>query len=336
MKQLKNSIIKSGYGLFCAVFFMVFASVGFSELPQDSFRILSLHEKGLLTSAVFTYTSKILELNQDILNIRNDREWVKVKIQNIQDQNRTIPRELRQADTTLGRKVQLMDKEILRLYALSRQHLDALLLLDRQVKVKHQNETPSWWYLEKWLVELMYPDAIKKQHGETAAKVKNNIRQYKVASPPEHKAIIKALQEKIDAVGLENWVALMSNESPLRLEVQLPILFGSGKTDVAKDYKIFFRKLSWLLKPYLVKVEVAGYTDSNSVRGGKYSSNIELGASRAANVVRELIETGMKQSVFRIVSQGEISNEKIKENDKLSAAMKRRVEVNVFFENDGA
>ncbi len=135
MKRLKNFAAMGNYFLVLAVLFMSAASVSTAELPQDSFRILSLHEKEILTAAVFKYTSKILELNQDILNLRNDKEWVKVKIQNIQDQNRMIPRELRIADATLGRKIQLMEKEIGRLNTLSRQHLDSLRILDKKVNI---------------------------------------------------------------------------------------------------------------------------------------------------------------------------------------------------------
>ena len=267
MERLITIVVKRIYFPVCVVLFMLFASVGNAQLPQDSFRILSLHEKEILTSAVFKYTTKILELNQDLLNLRNDKEWVKVKIHNIQDQNRLIPRELRGADVTLGRKIQLVDKEIIRLHTLSRHHLDGLLLLDRKVKARNDNQTPSWWYIEKWLAELMYPGAQKKQPDKTAAaSVVNKTVKGEMVSPKDNSPIAKTLQEKIDAVGLENWVSLIPDEDPLRLEVQLPILFGSGKTNVAKDYKKFFRKLSWLLKPYPIQVEITGFTDKNVIK----------------------------------------------------------------------
>lgn len=326
MKDIKMHI-------FTMLVFMLFFPVSvFAEPLPDSFRILALHEKDIIVPAVYQYNSKILELEQDKLNLKKDKEWVNVKMLHIQDQNRLIPSELKEAIEVFNYKMELISKEVVRLTNLNRKHIENLRKLDGKVKSKHSNVAPVWWHLDSWILKLLYPGS------ETASKnadtpYRDSRRQ--ISKTGGDVKLIKTIKEKIKAVELGNWVELFPNENRLRLEVQLPILFGSGKATIAKDYKKFFRKLSWLLKPYPVEIEVAGFTDGNAISGGKYSSNLELGANRATNVVKELVETGLKQSSFKIISQGE-TPDKNEKNNKLSAAMKRRVEVNVFFDANEA
>lgn len=315
-------------------FILSFQTLVFSEIPQDSFRILALHEKDIIVPAVYQYNSKILELQQDRLNLQKDKEWVNVKMLHIQDQNRHIPSELKEASELFSYKMQHISKEIIRLTNLNRRHIESLRKLDNKVKNNYNSQAPAWWRLDGWVLKLLYPELQTASiHAETTTEVAEE--KISGTSTGGDVKLIKDIKEKIKAVELGNWVELFSGESRLRLEVQLPILFGSGKSTIAKDYKNFFRKLSWLLKPYPVKIEVAGFTDGNAISGGKYATNIELGVSRATNVVKELVNTGLKQSSFKIISQGEKPYKNTK-NNKLSAAMKRRVEVNVFFGDNEA
>ncbi len=318
--------------LLSIIFFLSFQDTGLAEIPKDSFRILAIHEKDILVPAIFQYHSKTLELSQDLLNLRKDKEWVNVKIMHIEDQNRNIPHELKEAGRVLKYKIQLINKKMIRLNSLNRKHLADLLKLDSRVKGKYGSNLPAWWSLDDWVLKLLYPGLKPVEKKNKTASV---VIGTKVDAIKSDLQLVKDIQGKIKAVELGNWVELISGESRLRLEVQLPILFGSGKTTIAKEYKKFFKKLAWLLKPYQVQIEVAGFTDGSAISGGKYSSNIELGVSRAANVVKELVETGLKQSAFKIVSQG-VNPEKNQDKDKLSAAMKRRVEVNVFFDDNEA
>ncbi len=309
-----------------------FQTLVFADIPQDSFRILALHEKDIIVPAVYQYNSKILELQQDRLNLQKDKEWVNVKMLHIQDQKRLVPSELKEASEIFSYKMELISKEIIRLTNLNRKHIESLRKLDNKVKSRHNNRAPTWWRLDDWVMKLLYSDSQTASINSGTVSVAT---EKKISNNRGDAKLIKDIKEKIKAVELGNWVELFSDESRLRLEVQLPILFGSGKSTIAKDYKNFFRKLSWLLKPYPVNIEVAGFTDGNAISGGKYTTNIELGVSRATNVVKELVNTGLKQSSFKIISQGEKPYKNTK-NNKLSAAMKRRVEVNVFFGDNEA
>lgn len=316
--------------LFFAVFLFIYQGLACAEIPRDSFRILALHEKDILVAAIFNYNSKILELEQDRLTLREDKEWLNLKILHIQDQKRTMPVELERASGVLTYKSQLIDKELLRLLNLNRKHLGELLKLDARVKKKNGDKEPSWWHLEDWVLDLLYPE--RKDLGK-----KKKVAFFETGRKNEifkgRAQLVQEIQVKIKAVKLENWVVLISDKSGLRLEVQLPILFGVGKSSVAKDYKKFLRKFAWLLKPYAVKIEVAGFTDNSPINNKQYSSNLELAADRAVNVVKEFVKIGMNPSLFKIVSRG-VNTKKNQDKDKSNAAMKRRVEVNVFFENN--
>lgn len=309
----------------------------YAEIPRDSFKVLSLQEKEILVSSIYQYQNRLYELNQEILKLRSDKEWIGVKIMRIQDQGRRVPMELKKSRDLLEYKIRIMGIEAGRMKKMSDQHLDNLRKLDDKVKTANQHKRPEWWYFDPWILALMYPGASQASKKTDSPALSSYIQADKKTYQAYGKmsSLLHDLEDKIKVVQLENWVALFAEEGGLRLEVQLPILFGLGKSSVAKDYKQFFRKLSWLLKSYAVKVEVAGYTDSSTINNKEFSSNIELGASRAANVVKELIETGMSPSVFRIVSQGQYGNDQ-SEKDDLSAAMKRRVEVNVYFKDNEA
>ncbi|MDA3787997.1 MAG: OmpA family protein [Desulfobacula sp.] len=115
----------------------------------------------------------------------------------------------------------------------------------------------------------------------------------------------KNLRKKIIAIGLEDWVELVPNETPLCLENRLPILFPSGSVAIAKGYESFLKNLAALVKGYEVRIIIDGYADTDPIRTKRYSSNFELGASRAAAIVQSLVKYGVKPSVFKIGSTGE-------------------------------
>jgi outer membrane protein OmpA-like peptidoglycan-associated protein len=78
---------------------------------------------------------------------------------------------------------------------------------------------------------------------------------------------------------------------------------------------------------------VEGYSDGDTGDGEPFSARVALGANRAANVVQELVQTGLKPGIFKIIGEDDYGKSK-PDQQNLSAAMKRRVEVRVFFSND--
>jgi flagellar motor protein MotB len=307
--------------------------MGYADIPVDSSRILALKEKELLVSEVLDYKKQIFELKQDLLTLKSDKEWLDVKIMHFETQGRTVPDEMTASKDLIVKKQSQIALDISKFNGLCKQHLQEMRHLDARVKRENGNKAPVWWRWDDQISRLM---ASEGNESKPAAEMKKpEIAVKKADSTTEISPFRKGLEDKIKAADLDNWVALVSGDKGLKLEVQLPILFGHGKSSVAKDYKPFFKKLSALLKPYQVRIDVTGYADGDKIRSKHYSSKIELGTKRAANVMHELIKAGMPPSIFKVSSEGAYgSHDPTKKG--LSAAMKRRVEVNVYFKDPKA
>lgn len=315
----------------CVMLIILFSGVSSAGVPQDSHRILSLKEKDILVSAVYTYKERIHEYQEDMLRLKSDREWLDVKIKRIEDDKRPVPPTLTNAIHQIDVKLIQRDSEISRLAAITEKHLGDLRTLDARVNGANGNRAPEWWSFDEWIYHLMYPDKPMPSSTSTAPDIDTKITDSYLAQDSDLK---RDLEQKIKDIELDNWVALIENERGVSLEVQLPILFGSGKSSVAKDYIPFFKKLAWLIEPYKVNVEVAGYSDGDDSAGEiPLSARMALGAERAANVVQELVETGMKPNVFKITGDDEYGSAD-PEKKNLSTAMKRRVEIRVYFNPD--
>ncbi|MBI9092169.1 MAG: OmpA family protein [Desulfobacterium sp.] len=137
------------------------------------------------------------------------------------------------------------------------------------------------------------------------------------------------LRGAIKKAGLQDWVDVVGDGTCVRIENQLPILFASGKANLVNEYKVFLKKFARFLKPYDVRIHVDGYADTDPIHTARYPSNFELGATRAANIVHELVRNGLKPSVFKIGSTGEhrfYANKTSKRK-----LLERRAQVSVIF-----
>lgn len=319
------------WGLFVSsLFILLFSGGSTAGVPQDSHKILSLKEKDILVSSVYNYKERIHEYNEDVLRLKSDREWLEVKIKRIEDEKRQVPLALTSAVDRIDMELIRYDSEILRLTAMTEKHLSDLRMLDAKVTVANGNSAPEWWAFDEWIYQLMYPGKEIPSRPSMAPGMDGKETQAFMVS---NSALKRDLEQKIKDIELDNWVAIVQDSKGLSLEVQLPILFGLGKSDVAKDYIPFFKKLSWLVKSYPINVEVEGYSDGKAGNDMPFSARMALGANRAANVVQELVDTGLQPEIFKIISDDEYGYAD-PEKKNLSAAMKRRVEIRVHFQSD--
>ncbi|MDA3791499.1 MAG: OmpA family protein [Desulfobacula sp.] len=137
------------------------------------------------------------------------------------------------------------------------------------------------------------------------------------------------LRKKILGLGLEDWLELIPDDTPLCLENRLPMLFSSGSAAIAKGYKPFIKKLATLIKGYDVRIVINGYADTDPIRTKQYPSNFELGAARASSVAHALIQYGIKPSVFKIGSTGEYRFDSHKASEWKN--LQRHVNISIFF-----
>lgn len=230
-----------------------------------------------LEKTIGDYRTRVDDLNERINDTQKDLDWLIIKINRIGDSGRQVPQLLQDS-------VGLKEEKISRLKA-QKKHLAGAVS-------KYQK-----------IYDL-------KKAGE---KKKTQI---KVSSTPDMKAIehvsnksaaakLPAIEQAVKKAGLEDWVDVVGSDNGCaKINNTLPILFSSGSAALGIEYKAFLKKLALLLKPYDVKVYVSGYADPDPIHTPKYPSNLELGASRAANVVHEMVKYGLKPDIFKIGSTG--------------------------------
>lgn len=331
------------HGLFLMLLLMpfFFGVKTWANNPSDPTKDLLLQEQRNLTEAVIEYKTLIHEYRLDRLNLKAEREWIGVKINRIKDQKRDVPDILNEAIERIDKKLIHHKKEMRRLDELCKQHIKEMKSLDARVKKKYGKPSPVWWSWNAGVAPWMKIDKSKPEHNNGyRAPVYEVSHEVALKESSGHassrdSSLLETFDEKIKAADIDNWVAIASVERGLKLEIQLPILFGPGKAELAEDYKHFFNKLASLLKPYHVVIEVSGYPDNNTSDRKSFVANMAMGTKRAANVVKELMRSGLPASAFKIISEsGFDSNER--EKKELSTAMKRRVEVNVYIKDNAA
>lgn len=290
-----------------------------AEEDKTSYKGMMLHKKSISDREIRNYSLKIKDLDLDIWNLKSEKEWVEQKILGIKDQGRVVPEDLTLAKKMFEEKIKLNNKKIKRYKTLLSSHIRDLKALERQVVAKFSGKHPKWW------------QNVPKKSGKVSSKVENvsvesitveNIDSVTISN------LQKRLVSEINQTGLnKDWVELSTINSGLVLKMALPILFGSGKTDVKPYYKKLFRKLSTVLKKHRVFVTVEGFTDPQKINTKLYPSNHQLGAGRAASVVAVFIKAGMKPSQFTIISRGEYGAK------TMSDAKRRRAVVTVYFKD---
>lgn len=240
---------------------------------------------------VQTYQDQVSFVQSEIKKIQEDMDWLALKIKRMEDFDRFVPQRLYNSIAFKKSKIKSL------------------------VKLKHRYER---------LLKSSAPPGPAK----IGTKAKTDKKDQKDKKNKDL-GLEKNIRKKILASGLEDWVELLPHETPLSLENRLPILFSSGSAVIAKGYESFLKNLAGLVKGYQVRIIIDGYADTDPIHTKRYSSNFELGAARAAAIVKALVKYGVKPSVFKIGSTGEyrFDSQKVTEWKNLQ----RHANIAVFF-----
>ena len=225
------------------------------------------------------YQNQLDVLGKQIHDTRKDLEWLIVKINRISDSGRSVPKLLHDSVGSKEKKISQLERQ--------KKHLTGTVAKYQKIYNR------------------------KKNHKEKTTQIR-------VESTPDMKVNVKGtgkskiltklsdIEQAVKKAGLEDWVDVITADGNCaKINNTLPILFSSGSATLAKEYKSFLKKMARFLKPYDVKIYVNGYADPDPIHTQKYRSNLELGASRAANVVHEMVKNGLKPDIFKIGSTGE-------------------------------
>ncbi|MBU1196066.1 MAG: OmpA family protein [Proteobacteria bacterium] len=325
-KQYKNKL-KIGlpiiFLILCLLPSLVW-SAGYQEEKLFDGNFYSAEE---LRKKVEDHNKEIQIIDNQIKVLETDIDWLVLKINQIQDSGRTADSNLKKSITSKEQRILTLQKTKGRLeymvqyYSASlgnkkEQGIEDILREKMPTSSIDRKETPVRQENSQIKVEDISPKKMNSVPSTTA--------------PDTYDGISKTqLQTAINQAGLNDWVEIIGTGTCLRLETTLPILFPTGSAKIAQEYEPFFERLATFLKPYDVKVLVNGYADEVPIKNKQYPSNFELGATRAANIVHQMVNHGLKPSIFKVESTGKhrfaakgMSNQK---------SLERRAEVTVIF-----
>lgn len=117
----------------------------------------------------------------------------------------------------------------------------------------------------------------------------------------------------------------------LVISVSNDILFESGKADVKDDMKETLEIIARLINRLSNPIQVEGYTDNIPVHNSRYTSNWQLSAERAANVVQYLIDNyDVKPQRLTAIGYGEYSP--VASNDTAEGRERnRRISITILY-----
>ena len=143
----------------------------------------------------------------------------------------------------------------------------------------------------------------------------------------------KAIIEQLKPLIKDNVVTVRRTKSWLEVELNTSILFPSGSDQMAPHAADILTRLGGILKPFPNPIRVEGFTDNVPIRTARFSSNWELSADRAAQVVELMAQEGVNPARMSAVGFGEYRP--IADNGTLEGRRKnRRVSVVVLAGED--
>jgi chemotaxis protein MotB len=119
-------------------------------------------------------------------------------------------------------------------------------------------------------------------------------KQKKVAE--ERAAMFRSLVEKLRSMVDAGKIKVQVRNGRMLLVLPNDILFDSGKTELKAEGKDAIANVAKVLATMDRHFLVAGHTDNIAIKTKRFPSNWELSTERAVEVVRLLIDSGMKPS----------------------------------------
>lgn len=111
----------------------------------------------------------------------------------------------------------------------------------------------------------------------------------------------RELQQQLEQAGLGGSVDMQLKEQQLDIQLNERILFPSGEARLSGEAFKALDPIARLLSEQGYEITVEGHTDNIPIATARFPSNWELSVSRAAYVVRYLIEQGIASDRLKAV-----------------------------------
>ncbi len=189
--------------------------------------------------------------------------------------------------------------------------------------------------------QLEFLDSYYNQKANSASKEENNTgndgkkieEQYKEESLKESEAMAEAIENQIEAYGIQDMVDVDFNAEYVTLNLSGAVLFESAQAELVKEAYPIVDKICLILKNYNKNIiEVEGHADNVPLIGSKYEDNDVLSMYRALNVAN-YIRKKTKGTIDAkyIKSSGRGSYWPIADNSTAEGrARNRRVEIKIY------
>ena len=157
--------------------------------------------------------------------------------------------------------------------------------------------------------------------GESLARQRRRERELTVADD---------LKSRLHSRGLQKFAAVEVSEHRIQVTMREPVLFASGRAELKDSARPMLREFAASVRELPNRIVVEGHTDSVPVASGPYPSNWELSLSRAAGVIRYLVETeGIDPA--RVSGAGYAEFKPVAANESASGrALNRRIELSLL------
>lgn len=135
-------------------------------------------------------------------------------------------------------------------------------------------------------------------------------------------------RDRLSALGVPTAVTVSVAQNRVGIGMTDAILFATGQVELTPPGRDLLRRLAPVLAATRGDIVVEGHTDSTPVTGGRFATNWELSAARAASVVRRLIDLGIPAQRLSAVGYAD-TRPLAPGTDPASLARNRRVTITI-------
>jgi chemotaxis protein MotB len=139
----------------------------------------------------------------------------------------------------------------------------------------------------------------------TAPLLTTDIADGEARGDPNLAKVVDKLQQYLSDLIRTDMVNLRRSEFWVEVEIKNSVLFASGSALVNPEALEPLTKIADILREIPNRIQVEGFTDNRPINTPVYPSNWELSASRAANVVHVLMNSGVRPERMSAIGYGE-------------------------------
>lgn len=177
---------------------------------------------------------------------------------------------------------------------------------------------------------LMYSFSVMKdREKEELVGRLNQVSANKVIEQQVKKEELEQAARQIAAQFQQDQTFVESTETEVTVGLSSAVTFATGDDALSPVGREALGKVAAILAGLPNTIRVEGHTDDVPVRGGRFTSNWQLSAARAQQVVRLLLEAGVAPSRLQVIGYGEVRPRHPNDGEPGRAA-NRRIEIKLI------